>query len=480
MDKIKIDSTLQNKAKQKKSIFHSSSSVFLCILNPDFGIDTEISLLNHFILKRDIRDVEATFEIRDLSGDIVKSFRISMDKECAYAVKLSDYLKISFIGSVYVFFKSSKNLAVPFCAVMSVIKATNSVCGVHTYGRRLEEEELKTGIDLQRTIETGWTARDSRNVKSFAALHGGRFELQLKIKIECSNYLGKVININTLKNLLPFATLLIIPQDLHPEIVEHLDGNKGHFKIYIDGLNGVFPRMICGNFASNSSSLELKNAQEVQFTHTNFDFSTIEQPDSIGKLGYFNQPSLPSGYGLIYPVNTDKKIKIDNKNYSSGSIHQIYIDPISQAKVFSEKDNLPSRFIGAAVGIWNNSELESECSTGTFIEDYLKIPCHWHWGLLKTGLENGESEITIILNKFKKNSDLSRTLKLSIFNSKQLINEMKFELSGHKKINSIDILPSEPKDSLLWYVLSGNNLEDLNIFSTFYPQNKSGFTEHAF
>ena len=30
------------------------------------------------------------------------------------------------------------------------------------------------------------------------------------------------------------------------------------------------------------------------------------------------------------------------------------------------------------------------------------------------------------------------------------------------------------------YVLSGDKLEDLNIFSTFYPENKAGFVEHAF
>ena len=49
----------------------------------------------------------------------------------------------------------------------------------------------------------------------------------------------------------------------------------------------------------------------------------------------------------------------------------------TQVKIKSESENLPSRFVAATVGRWENTKLESECSTGTFIEDYLKVPCHW-------------------------------------------------------------------------------------------------------
>ena len=50
---------------------------------------------------------------------------------------------------------------------MCAIKSRNSVCGLHTYGRRLESKELGSNIDLTQTVETGWTARDSDKVKSF-------------------------------------------------------------------------------------------------------------------------------------------------------------------------------------------------------------------------------------------------------------------------------------------------------------------------
>ena len=148
MGNVHIVSTQQNKMEQKKSVFNSSSTVFLAIYNREKDLDTEISLLNHFILKRDITDVIATFELRSLSGELVKKFDVSMDKKKVYAFRLGDYLDTSFLGTVYLFFNSKENLAIPFCAVMFSIKTLKSVCGLHTYGRRLEQKELGSFIDL--------------------------------------------------------------------------------------------------------------------------------------------------------------------------------------------------------------------------------------------------------------------------------------------------------------------------------------------
>ena len=61
-----------------------------------------------------------------------------------------------------------------------------------------------------------------------------------------------------------------------------------------------------------------------------------------------------------------------------------------------------------------------------------------------------------------------------------LIVERDIYIDGHKEINAMDLLPRKLPDGVLWYVLSGDKLEDLNIYSTFYPSDKAGFVEHAF
>jgi len=481
MEDIQIVSTLQNKLNQKKSVHHSSSTVFFGIVNLDTKIDTEVSLLNHFLLKRGISDVSATFELRSLDGSLLQKFNMLMQEPKTYAIQLSKYVKGNFIGSVYVFFQSNENLAVPFCAVTSVIKAKNSICGVHTYGRRLEQNELGADIDLTETIETGWTLRDNKDIKSFGVLHGGQFELSLDLRVECTDSSGSTKSANILKQLKPFETLILVPQDLIDGLIEHLGGKKGHAKVFIKGLSGVFPRMLCGNYTVGASeNHELTLAKEIQFTHTNFDFSTISQPDASGYSGYYNQPNLPKGYGIVYPVETEKNILIGENPYITNSIHHIEVEPMKQVEILSEHDNLPSRFVSAAVGIWEECILESECSTGTFTEDYLKVPCHWHWGLLKPGFENGESVLSIVLNKFNRKENLSRSLKLRVFSEEHLLLDEDIVVSESQAIKVMDMLPRKLTETSLWYVLSGDSLEDLNIFSTFYPIKKSGFTEHAF
>ena len=481
MGNVQIVSTLQNKSMQKKAVHMSSSTVFLAVCSDDGNVDTEVSLLNHFILKRGINDVVATVEFRDLNGGLVTTYKMNMDEPRAYSVLASEQIKGAFLGSIYVYFNSNENLAVPFCAVMCTVKTRNSVCGVHTYGRRLEQKELGGSLDMSNTIETGWTARDTSTVKSFAVLHGGHVRLSLDIKLEISNAKNEKLVVNSDYILEPFGTLLIQPQDLSVDVITHLGGEKGHIKVYINGLSGIFPRMLCGNFTSSVKPFcNLNEASEMQFTHTNFDFSTIEQPDSGSSLGYFNQPSVPASYGIIYPVETSKKIKVGSEDYSSNSMHHIVIDSMSQIEVKAEDSNLPSRFVAATIAKWDGAALESECSTGTFIEDYLRVPCHWHWGLLKPGFEDGDSVISLILSKFNRNQDVSRSIKLRIFSEEMLLVERDIYIDGHKEINAMDLLPRKLPDGVLWYVLSGDKLEDLNIYSTFYPADKAGFVEHAF
>ena len=81
MDNIKIVSTLKNKSQQKTSIHNSSSTVFFALFDPDSNIDTEVSLLNHFLLKRDIKDVVATIEIRNLNGHLIDTLEEQMNEK---------------------------------------------------------------------------------------------------------------------------------------------------------------------------------------------------------------------------------------------------------------------------------------------------------------------------------------------------------------------------------------------------------------
>ena len=76
---------------------------------------------------------------------------------------------------------------------------------------------------MRNTVETGWTARDTNTVKSFAVLHGGDERLSLDIKLEISNRKNETLVVNSDYILEPFGTLLIQPQDLSADVVKHLE-----------------------------------------------------------------------------------------------------------------------------------------------------------------------------------------------------------------------------------------------------------------
>ena len=73
-------------------------------------------------------------------------------------------------------------------------------------------------------------------------------------------------------------------------------------------------------------------------------------------------------------------------------------------------------------------------------------------GLLKPGLEDGFSVISVILNKFNSNQDISRSIKVRIFSEEMLLLGENIHIDGHKEINTMDLFPQKLPDSVLWYV----------------------------
>jgi len=479
---MQIESTFQNKQKQKNNIFYSSSAVFLVLQNKTLNIQTEISCFNHFLLKRGISNVKANIVVRELDGTVRSKFEFDFIDPKVYTVDPCQNIEGDFIGSVSINFNSEYNIAVPFSAVVVSISSAKSVCALHTYGRALESKEIGTSIDLSKTKETGITLRDNENVRSFIVFHNGATSGYLTFSLEIVNYNNEKLTKEWQQYVNEYETVFIYVDEKFKNLKSILNNYLGHAKLSIDNLNGVFPRMMCGNMSVlNSENKNITYANEIQFTHTNFDFGVLSQPDAISSKAYFNHPDLLDGYCIFYPVVTDKKILINNTEFKSDLLQVIDVKPFKQLNIHSEGSNLPSRLISASVGKWPNKSVDSECSTGIFVGDYNKSPLHWHWGLLRPGKEQGNSIISIFYNEFDDNCIDNRELEFKIYGTHGLVFKKDIIIQGNQllDINNFDL----KVDSVdcLWFTLIGDNLEDLNIFATFYPFNdKSGFTEHAF
>ena len=204
---IKVESTAENKARSKNAEHFTSSAVFFTLNFPETNISTKISLLNHFLLKRNIEKVVAKIELRELNGQLFDTYKMEISDPRSYDFNPLRDTNKNFAGSTYIFFESNENLAVPFCAVVASIEATSSICAVHTYGRVLEECELGGKLDASKTIESGWTLRNKNNSNSFAVFHNGRESVNINIALEVTNAQGEHQLKEWNESLLPWAIL---------------------------------------------------------------------------------------------------------------------------------------------------------------------------------------------------------------------------------------------------------------------------------
>ena len=492
----KILSTLENKVKQKSSTFYSSSTVFWGVLDRKKNIDTSISLLNHFLLKRGIKSVTLRLSVRDLTGKLITENLIEINKPQTYTFSLSKLLPLKINKgefSLFAEFISNENLAIPFCAVSMVITSPKTIDHVHTYGRAIEVNEINTPIDFPESFESGWTIHPKRNIKNFAILHTGRIFSEINISLKLFKT-GKEFFRNELLpfKLNPFATLKIDFYDSISNSKNFLkikkiisESNYGEIdaKIKIKGLKGSFPRML---FVATAKSNKKEKASSsdfdyINFTHSNFDFDSAEQPKSSEDFGFINNPAYPNeieecGF-RYYPCKDLKEINFQDIKQSINTL-PIFLTKLSSTKVVSNQ-NIPSRVVGTNWVKWKESPIIGDCSTGTFIIEYSNTKSYWHWGLLNPSPTDFNSIISL-LNPFSLKEEV-HNFELYLYDAKGLILKKNIKFVGSSYSIDFDKNNFSSTKETIWYALLGEGVGSFNIFSTISFQDKrDGSIEHAF
>ena len=491
----KIESTISNKKRQKESVFNSSSTVFWCIANKEKKIDTIISFLNHFLLKRKISSVSMRLSIREMNGNLLLEVIENIDQPKVYSfsvIKLLEKVSISEGEfAVYIEFTSSDNLAVPFCAVTSEIVAPKTFDIVHTYGRALECSEYGTKIDFKTSYETGWCVWNfSSEYNNHLVFHNGRLHSQVSFELTIFENGNEIITLNKVnKAFIPFESCRIILED---EIRQHEDyklilekindAPKGNIdiKIKIEGLKSTFPRLlyVCTKNIDSKKHSYLYDLEKINFTHSNFDFDKATQPKSEANFGYINNPKYPLGIKSgfrYYPCKDLKSIKVEG--YQDNSI-PLRIDNKSSLKVSSESP-ISSRLIGSNWSIWDNSKFVKDCSTGTYIIEYERNSGFWHWGRLIPKGRNISSILSLI-NPFA-NDNEEYSFKISIFDDFGKCFEKTINFKGPEFYLDFPSKSDFLNEGGSWYSVTGENVGKFNIFSTcFFDNLNDGTTEHSF
>lgn len=361
---------------------------------------------------------------------------------------------------------------------------------VHTYGRPLESQEIGSKIDFKTSYETGWSLWNiGSNFSNNLVFHNGRLHSDIKLSLDLLIAGDCIATLETVNSALaPFASLRLNLEDLllsRPDTNELLTAiqcaNEGevNVKILIEGLNATFPRLlfVCTQTFDSDDKHSIESMDRIQFTHSNFDFDRAEQPTSSLSYGFVNNPKYPSGVetGFRYdPCNELRKLHTDCG--SKLQAKPISMDGFSYLRV-SSSSQIPSRVVGANWSRWMGSELVKECSTGTFIIEYVQHSGYWHWGRL---LPRGEDFCAIIsiINPFADSSQYF-DFKLSIYSECGLCSEEDIQFFGQKAFH--EITADNVDDNGAWYVLRGEGVGKFNVFATTYFSDLSdGTVEHAF
>ncbi|HWZ22354.1 MAG TPA: hypothetical protein VNW06_06840, partial [Cytophagaceae bacterium] len=342
-------------------LVYRSSAIFYFKQTNNFN--TTISFMNYWSVKRSL-DIMIVASIRKMDGTLMKREELFFKNGAVinYSPMKNDNF---FEGSVEIEIFSSKNMVIPYSAIMVIYESLNSISMTHSYGRTYSPHEVEEGRTITIGEEGCWTIRDNDEISSFAIMHNGSdIQEEQSASLEIINYKNEkhVVKFN-IPQLSPFASFKIIPGNYFSTLKDFLEGKPGNASLSFN-LNKSFTRMLIGN--------ETMDGSEFQITHSNFNYSKHETDNAGEGFAYMliPQSKFKDLKIVVYPETTKGNYKVETED---GRVHKfksgerLELNAIPGMLKFSKLDgNLPSRIVTALTAKAERSDslLPFECSLG--------------------------------------------------------------------------------------------------------------------
>jgi hypothetical protein len=352
------------------------SSAFFWAKN-DARIKTTICISNYWKYKNSL-DVTVLINLRDLGGKLISRTKANFE-----ASEVCNYTPpADFEGSVEVEAFSTRNLRIPYAAVMAVYECADSISMVHSYARAYSPHEIEEGRTITVGEESCWSLRDSATVTSFCAFHNGAAPMQAQeVTLRIRNSTGSEQTCRfPLPRLNPYQTVIVEPRRYFPQIVEWLAGKPGNGHLSFR-LEGGFTRMLCG----------VRNADwtQLQVTHSNFDYSAHDTDmirDGILKA-YMYTPTVRKAEVrqeiVVYPDTSrgEYTMTMDGlgRSFRTGEIVLAeFADGTGRRAEFTRTDGvLPTRIVTGLRLAQDLETIPAECSLG--VAHHKGPPKHFSW-----------------------------------------------------------------------------------------------------
>ena len=475
-----------------KNTVHRSS-----LLVPKFeNVISNISFINHFLLKRNISEVTMKVTAINDQGLDQDSISINIDELRVYSFNLEELvLTKSSIKEYLIEFFSNKNLYIPFSAVIINHIGKDFVNCVHSYNRVLNDIFENDKINKNHVAEASIDVLVNKKYDTFFNFASGLFKIDNKIKVsfgDKKNFKSVPTKLQKLNNKNYFLSK-ILKKNLKDEV--------STLKVLQPKQNLFYGRLFAGIIDRKTKAFSAN--------HSYYDSSLTKE--------YFNNDVSERSYPYfekclnkitMYPIMSPSKIKVHievpngNKIYKSVSkkisspgktpitfnidelIQKYKLSNVSLFKVIATSLNgkIPTRVNHQLIYGEKNSKSKLLCSiNSSLINKSEFIPKH------KKGLTWGQ---VLINNHFKSNlgicfsSDKGPNERVSIdfYGRNGFVKTFKQSINPKSSIilDNLFFKKLKIKNEFLWFVARSNR-PDLTA-NSFHYHNKTGNAsgEHSF
>lgn len=397
---------------QKFGLVLRSSAIFYYKSAPD--ISTTLSFMNYWKLKRGI-EVAIVASTRDMAGTLIKREELSFENGEVINYTPDLQLHPFFEGSIEIEVFSTKNLNIPYAAIMAIYETKQSISMVHSYSRTYSPYEIEEGQTITKGEESCWTLRDTATVRSFCVFHnGGKVKDNQTITLRITGPNNEIRQtLIELPSLLPYSTVKLYPSDYFPDLSHWLVGQVANANISF-AVSDAFTRLLVGN--------ESLDGLDYQITHSNFNYSNhgTDKVDIDDIHAYMNVPDcdVDDKYVIIYPDSDPGSYEVsylnNQKDFQTGE--QVLI-PVKgeQSLTFKKKNGvLPTRLVTGLVCENDTGLLPAECSLG--VMTCLRPPKKLWWCLCVSSFSH-HSKLIIVDNPQIYKSTESTTLNIRLYSS---------------------------------------------------------------
>ena len=475
------------------------------------GNDTWISFLNHFLIKRGIELVALKISAYDNFGKSIDSKTFEITEKKVYVYHLEKIFAQSEPHSYQIEFFSSKNLFIPFPAVM-INHITNLNWNiVHSYNRILNDPREEEKISSINVDEAAIDLVNTNTQKTFVLFHTGQSKLDIDSKIEFilkknEQSAVPIKGYFDLKNMDTMSCKMILINEIFKSLPTIQKPEKYTLKVKPPKQSMFFGRMLVGGLDVSSKSISAN--------HSYYDSSKtkeyFEDPRSFATFPYFE------GYRnaiRFYPIISPSKGQLNvyatslfegelitqpifNKNYSPNASslgleinYLIDRNSLIDVKSFSI-EYLSEDSLGSPTRV--NHQLiycpkESKSMTTSINVSLLNKSINQLRSRTWIQLINHEdissllgiSFINFDIDTIKQNNKKKEhKVELDIYDQKGLFKSTSFDLSEMDSLvfKSFELCPSQ-----FFWVIAKSDHPGLKLF-TFQTNNKSGYSsgEHGF